>query len=310
MLRFNTTNQEKTEQQEVFLIPEHTLSPLEKSIIKELKKIDLNEIELKKVLTNLKDTNPLKYKPQRISFPDKSVRFSVFSDAHMGHMDYRPDVLDKLIKDTKRQGCEFSINVGDTIEGMSGREGHIYELKYLGASKQMDYFKSEFEKFDKISKKFQVYSIEAQDSHSGWYHSKGNTGLNVGEELASRSKHYKFIGYDEQDLLLDNGLKIRLRHPGGGTAYAISYKMQKYVESISGGQKPDMVFQGHFHKAEYLFYRNIHCYDSGCLQNQSPFMKKKGTPAHLGYWIVDVKMNNRKKKLVERVSNQFIPFFE
>ena len=54
-------------------------------------------------------------------------------------------------------------------------------------------------------------------------------GLDIGEELERANDHYKFVGFNEQDLELDNGLKIRLRHPGGGTAYAISYKMQKYV---------------------------------------------------------------------------------
>jgi len=135
-------------------------------------------------------------------------------------------------------------------------------------------------------------------------------GLNIGEELARRSKHYNFIGYDEQDIILDNGLKIRLRHPGGGTAYALSYKIQKYVESISGGQKPKMLFQGHFHKSIYVFYRNIHCFDSGCLCNQTPFMKKIGTPAHVGYWIVDVNMYRNKRDGVERVTSTFIPFYE
>ncbi len=281
-------------------------------LLKEVNKRKLSVGEVKRILINLKDVNPIKYQKKRIGFPDEHVKFGVFSDAHMGHMNYRPDILDKFIKDCKIQGVDFIVNPGDTLEGMSGREGHIYELTHIGASAQMKYFEKEFDKFDLLGVNFPVYSIEAQDSHSGWFHNKANMGLNIGEELQKKSKHYKFLGYDEQDLLLDNGLKIRLRHPGGGTAYAISYKMQKYVESISGGQKPEMVFQGHFHKSNYLFYRNIHCYDSGALQEQSPFMKKKGTPSHIGYWIVDVHVNKKKEKgkIIERVNNQFVPFFE
>jgi len=283
---------------------------LELKILKEIQRKKLNPNETRKILNNLKNVNPLKYDVKKISFPGKHVKFLAFSDTHMGHFCYRPDVMDKMVKDAKRQGCEFAVNSGDTLEGMSGRDGHIYELTHLGFTQQRDYFKKEFEKFDILGKNFKVYSIEAQDSHSGWYKNKGNMGLDIGEELQKANKHYDFIGFDEQDLVLDNGLKIRLRHPGGGTAYAISYKMQKYVEAISGGQKPNMVFQGHFHKANYIFYRNIHCYDAGTLANQTPFMKKKGTPAHIGYWIVDVKLNRKKSNLVERVINQFVPFFE
>lgn len=278
---------------------------IEEQIVEELKKQKLNPKEVGVVLKNLKSINPLKYGKTRIDFPDRHVKFGVFSDAHMGHMCYRPDILEKMIKDGKRQGIEFYLNSGDTIEGMSGREGHIYELSHIGASAQLKYFSEQFEGFDK-----KVYSIEAQDSHGGWFKNKGNMGLDIGEELERRNEKYQFLGYDEQDIDLDNGCKIKLRHPGGGTAYAISYKMQKYIEAISGGKKPHLLFQGHFHKAQYMFYRNVHGYDSGTLCEQTPFMKKTNTPAHMGYWIVDVNMHRKKSNGVERVTHQFVPFYE
>jgi len=281
------------------------MTKAELGLLKELRKRKLSSKEIGFVLKGLVGVNSKKYTPQKIDFPDRHIRFGAFSDCHLGHSCYRPDVLRKMIKDGKRQGIEFWFNSGGTVEGMSGRDGHIYELDYLGASAQLGFFTSEFKRFRKT-----VYSIEAQNSHGGWFKSKGNMGLNIGEELEKRSRHYKFIGYDEQDIILDNGLKVRLRHPGGGTAYALSYKIQKYVEAISGGQKPHMLLQGHFHKSIYLFYRNIHCFDAGCLCDQTPFMKKLGTPAHVGYWIIDVNMYRQKSKGVERVSSQFVPFYE
>ena len=277
----------------------------EDDLLKLINKLNLSPDEVEKVIKNFKQINPQKYQTTKIDFPDNHVKFGVFSDAHMGHSCYRPDIFRKMIKDGKRQSLEFFLNAGDTIEGMSGRDGHIYELTHLGASQQLDYFEKEFSRLDR-----QVYSIEAQDSHGGWFKSKGNMGLDIGEELERRCKNYKFIGYDEQDIELDNGCKIRLRHPGGGTAYAISYKIQKYVEAMSGGKKPNLLFDGHFHKAMYMFHRNVHCFESGTLQEQSPFMKKIGTPAHLGYWMVDVNMHKKKGKGVERVTSQFMPFYE
>jgi len=278
---------------------------LEEKIYERIKKAKLSPAEAEKVLKNFQQINPQKYQTTKIDFPDRHVKFGAFSDAHIGHSCYRPDILRKMIRDGKREGIEFWINAGDTIEGMSGRDGHIYELTHLGASQQLKYFTQEFKKFNKS-----VYSIEAQNSHGGWFKSKGNTGLDIGEELEKRSKHYKFLGYDEQNLKLDNGCNIRLRHPGGGTAYAISYKLQKYIEAMSGGKKPHLLFDGHHHKALYMFYRNVHGFETGTLQEQSPFMKKTNTPAHLGYWIIDVNMYKQKSKGVERITNQFVPFYE
>lgn len=281
------------------------VSKKEMELMNKIKESKLSNDEVQKVLKNLKNINPQKYNTKKIDFGDKEVLFGVFSDAHMGHQDYRPDVFRKMLRDGKKQGVDFWLNAGDTIEGMSNREGHIYQLSHLGATAQFKYFQDEFKKFDKP-----VHSIEAQDSHGGWMHSKSNMGLDIGAELESKNENYDFIGYDEQDIKLDNGLKIRLRHPGGGTAYAISYKLQKYIESIGGGDKPNILFQGHFHKADYLFYRNIHGFDAGTLCDQTPFMKKIGTPAHVGYWIIKARQHKFKSKGVERVVSQFTPFYD
>jgi predicted DNA-binding protein YlxM (UPF0122 family) len=286
---------------------ERTENKIQEGFIKIIKQKKLTTDEIRKVINGFNKPDYERHKIVKIDFPEESVRFLAFGDCHMGHKEYRPDVMEKMILDAERSGCEFAVNCGDTLEGMSGREGHIYELDKIGATEQIEYFCEQFKKF---KPDFNIYSIEASQSHSGWFGSKGNMGLDIGKTLEEKSKKYKFLGYDEQDLVLENGLKIRLKHPGGGTAYAISYHMQKYIESISGGQKPNLLFQGHFHKAEYLFYRNIHGYDVGCLMNQSIFMKKTNTPAHIGYWIVDVKLNKDKEKIVERVTNTFVPFFE
>jgi len=284
---------------------EEIITKEDRLILNEIKKKNLTLKEARAYVKAIGGIDNSRYNERRIEFPDNTVKFIAFGDAHIGHKNYRPDILKKMIADGKRQNVDFYVNCGDTIEGMSGREGHIYELEDIGASAQLEHFAEEFKQFDRP-----VYSIEAQGSHGGWYNSKGNMGLNIGEELDRRAKHYEFIGYDEQDLVLDNGFKLRLRHPGGGTAYAISYKMQKYIESMSGGKKPHMVIQGHFHKMNYLFHRNVHGIDVGALQEQSPFMKKIGTPSHIGYWVIEANMHDKKAKGVERIKAEFVPFYE
>lgn len=273
-------------------------------IVKEIDKLGLSPEEAKRVIKNLKEINPKKYKPIKLSNSGKTETFGVISDLHMGHMNYRGDILRHAAKNFKKHGVDYIFNVGDTLEGMSGRDGHVYELDYIGASAQLDFFEEEM----KVLKDWNVYSIEADSSHGGWFKSKGSMGLSIGEELQRRASNYIFLGYDEQDIELGNGLKVRMTHPGGGTAYAISYKMQKYIESLSGGKKPNIVLQGHFHKTNYMFYRNVHCFDSGCIQEQSPFMKKIRSPAHLGYWII--KATGSKKEGLTEIQPQFIPFYE
>jgi len=267
-----------------------------------LEKKGLTKKELNKIIKVKSTPQPKLNQRVKLDTDSKTVYFGVISDTHMGHNKYRPDVLKHAKKKFDAEGIEFILHAGDICEGMSGRDGHIYELQYQGASNQLDYATEQLSQFEQP-----MYGITANDSHDGWFHSKANMGLDVGTELERRLPNFNFIGNDEADVITDAGMMIRLVHPGGGTAYAISYKAQKYANSLSGGQKPHLVFEGHYHKALYMFYRNMHMFEAGCLEDQTIFMKKQGTPAMVGYWII--KATGTKKGVTE-IEPKFIPFYE
>jgi UDP-2,3-diacylglucosamine pyrophosphatase LpxH len=264
-------------------------------------KYNLTEKELK-VILNMNKEKPHQYETRKSPLEKNHIKFMILSDLHIGHKMYRPDVLNHAIRMGNKEKIDFVCIPGDIIEGMSGRDGHIYELNQLGATNQLEYAIKELSKIKKP-----IYAITASNSHDGWYNSKGNIGFEVGPELERRIKDFHFLGYDEADLKLKSGLIIRMTHPGGGTAYALSYSGQKYINSLAGGQKPHIICNGHYHKSIYMFYRNIHYIESGTLCSQTQFMRKIGTPAHVGYWIVDVWTN---KKGVDTIKPQFVPDWE
>lgn len=278
---------------------ETTITKEESELLKFIKDRNISPKDAKKLF----EPKPQEYTTTNIDFSENNVKFGVITDLHIGHKKYRPDILDCFSKHILKEKCEFVLIAGDICEGMSGREGHVYELTHIGASEQLKYAVSELEKIT-----LPMYAITATGSHDGWFYTKGNAGFELGEELGNKVKDFHYLGHDEKDILLDNGLRIRLVHPGSGTAYAISYKLQKYINSITGGEKPNLIFEGHYHKAMYMFYRNIHSFEAGALEGQTIFMKKMGTSAHLGYWIVEV--NVGKKGGVNSIKPQFVPFYE
>jgi hypothetical protein len=75
-------------------------------------------------------------------------------------------------------------------------------------------------------------------------------------------------------------------HPGGGSAYALSYSVQKIIESLDGGEKPAVALYGHYHKLWAGNIRNVWCLQTGCTEDQTPFMRKKKLEAHVGGAIV------------------------
>lgn len=99
---------------------------------------------------------------------------------------------------------------------------------------------------------------------------------------------------------------IMVRRNGKCSWSGNSYRPQKIIESWEGGKKPHLVCIGHYHKAEFIpKYRNVSCLQAGCFQNQTPFMQRLGTPAHVGGWIVSIAVG----ELYNKINAEFISFF-
>lgn len=236
----------------------------------------------------------------RVSISKNSFRYLLFSDAHIGHNKFHPELFDFMVQYTKQEKPDFIVNPGDHLEGMSGRPGHIYELSHIGFQQQIDYAAQLYSELDR----FDHFGIDG--NHDQWYEKKNNGGLIVGDELEARVKNYHNLGQDEGDIDA-SGIHIKLIHPGDGIAYALSYKLQKRIESLSGGEKPHILHSGHYHKSLYLYNRGVHGTESGTLCGQTKFMRAKGTPAHTGFWDCTV---FHTKDGVQSYIPKWVPWFE
>lgn len=151
---------------------------------------------------------------------------------------------------------------------------------------------------------------EGRTSFTGncWGNSKHGAGITAVEDVCDRVTGSHFIGYHEGDIIINN-CKIKLWHgEDSGGSYAHSYRLQKLVEAFNGGEKPQILFTGHTHKSMYLYDRNIHCVSTGCLQNQSGFMRTKRLSAHVGFWIIEVLLADNGE--VQKFAPTWYPFYK
>ena len=98
-------------------------------------------------------------------------------------------------------------------------------------------------------------------------------------------------------------------HPGGGSAYAISYTDQKRVESYQGGEKPSIEIAGHYHKWNVGYPREVHTVQAGCTCDQTLFMRKKKLQAHVGFLVVKIKQDSTDGHVV-RFAPEWFPFYD
>jgi len=231
------------------------------------------------------------------------LRFGVLSDTHIGSLYFNRALLHMAYKTFKKEGITSVYHCGDICDGESMYRVQEYELYAHGADKQVKEVIEKYPKFDGIKTFF------ITGNHDLSFYKK--SGIDIGEHIAMHRKDLIYLGQEEMDIALKRSghPKIRLSHPGKGTSYALSYHAQKYVESLSGGQKPDAVFIGHFHKAEHIpCLRNIQVIQAGAIQRQTPFMRNRNLAAHQGFWIIDMWLG--KNDQPKRFRGEFFPYYE
>jgi len=219
-----------------------------------------------------------------IDFDGMHIRIGAITDTHIGHQRFSEDRLFQAFEEFKKVKVDFITHSGDVTEGMSVRPGQIYELDQIGYDAQKQKAINMFSQWTDTV----IYAIDG--NHDRWY-LKANGALIV-KDIAASVPNFKFIGHDEGDISLAGKASIRLWHGEDGNSYALSYRIQKIVESLSGGEKPDILLCGHTHKYVNIFERNIHCVSVGSIQAQTSWMRGKRIAAHVGFCILDVWVND------------------
>jgi len=234
-----------------------------------------------------------------VDFSGQRIRFGGITDTHLGSIYTQPDHLFQAIKEFKKEGCDFIVHSGDVTEGMSRRQGHVYELSHIGYDAQRDHSVECLNQWDK-----KIYMISG--NHDFWYMQNSDTGANIVSDIADKLKNAEYLGHDEGNISLKGRATLRLFHGTDGSSYAISYRLQKLVESLTGGDKPSILFTGHVHKQGNFFIRHIHCFGGGCIQTQTKWMRGKRIEAHTGFWVIDAYVADRG---ISKITSTFYPFY-
>lgn len=231
------------------------------------------------------------------------------SDNHLGSKHERLDVLNKLYDLYAAEGVRHVFQAGNWIEGEMRMNRH--DVKIFGLSNQIDYWVENWPQRDGITTHY-----VAGDDHEGWYQQREI--IRIGEYAQERAekmgrRDLKYMGYVEADvkLLTKSGAStpMKILHGGGGSSYAYSYVLQKTVEAFQGGEKPSILCDGHYHKFDFCYPRNVYAFMPGCTEDQSIFMRKRKIEAHVGGVIGWLKQDNTDGH-IERFRVEWVPFYD
>lgn len=212
-----------------------------------------------------------------VSRQDGTYRFGWLGDTHLCSKYARLDVLRDVYRRFAEEDLDRIFHAGNYIDGEA--RFNKYDLLVHGMDAQVRYLRDEY---PVAPNGMTTYVIDGDD-HEGWYNQR--EGISIGkytenEMRAGGRTDWSSLGYMEAFIPLRHAVtgkeqQLHLLHPGGGSAYATSYTVQKLVESYSGGSKPAVMLAGHYHKLEFINVRNVWCIQTGCTIDQTPFARKK-----------------------------------
>jgi len=253
------------------------------------------------------------------------VRFCAISDTHCESRCCAWDELHAVYDRCDAEGVRDVLHAGNLSDGPGerGYRGHYLEVSE-GCHQVYDCLRYLHQRYPR-REGVKTHFISSSTCHEGWEFKA--TGLNMGHALAHGCR-YKVLGPDGEDVVSipprddlnylgmdeydihcgpEENTRIRLFHPGGGSAYALSYKSQKYVESLQGGTKPHLAIIGHFHKSSYFTPRDVRVLQPGCLEWQTSFMRKHMIDAHVAAWFVTLHVDGDGS--IRRVIPEEMPFY-
>jgi hypothetical protein len=235
---------------------------------------------------------------------DQIIKFGVTSDNHMCNKWQQLTFLNHLYDMFERNGITTVYNGGDLSDGFyKNRPSHIYELMpgMAGADAQADYIINKYPNRKGITTKFITGNHD--DTHIM------NGGVNIGRIIAKERPDMIYLGMGNAKVNITPNCIVEINHPGDGAAYALSYSLQKLIDSMQGGEKPNILLNAHHHKAMYLpAYRNIHAFETGTTEAQTPFMKGKKIAANMGGWIIEAHVD--KEGTITRCKGEFIALYK
>lgn len=212
------------------------------------------------------------------------VRMLLISDTHLCSKYDRLDIIRYLYSKAQETGTNYVLHSGDFTDGKSTRPEHVYELKELSYEGQVQYCVDNYPRVEGL----QTFVISG--NHDDWW--TKSTGSEIIKSIAKQRDDIVYLGPDAADLRIGK-LKVHLFHGKGAQAYAKSYKAQKYLDAMPIDKRPHILQLGHIHQAFFYQQDNTSVFQTGCLEDQTPYCRSQGFSDNKSVWWVDCYMDDR-----------------
>ncbi len=226
------------------------------------------------------------------------LRIGIVSDTHLGSKQQQLSHLEDFYARCQAAGVTDVYHAGDLLAGDGVYKGQTGEIFQHGEDDQVDYAAEAYPRREGV----RTHVIGG--NHDLVFVMHG--GADPIRQLAAMRDDIDYLGPYSAWVQLAPNCVLYLVHGAGATAYAISYKLQKLIESFEGGRKPHLAAVGHWHQRAYMFARNVHGMLAGCFEAQTDFERRRALQPQIGGTILELEFADDGS--VQTVKPEFVTY--
>jgi UDP-2,3-diacylglucosamine pyrophosphatase LpxH len=227
-------------------------------------------------------------------------RIALVSDTHLCSHNQQLTHLRDFYNVCADVGVKNIYHSGDMFAG-DGKvyRGQEFEIFIAGFDSALQYGAEYYPKVPGITTHF------ITGNHDLSWYQRG--GADIGHALEEERADMHYLGQCGAYIKLTEDVRLYLHHPAGGKSYALSYKVQKFVESLAPEQRPQILASGHLHSQMYMNYLGVKTFMVPCWESQNTFLKRLGLHPIVGGWILELEVEGSR---IPRISMDDITYAE
>lgn len=216
----------------------------------------------------------------------EEVTVAIVSDTHLGSREQALDALEAFYDEVEAREISEVWHAGDLVAGVDIYRGQIQSGIIPGLHtyrEQVEYAVENYPKRDGVHTMIIAGNHDVEGA-------AGRIGADPVAAVCHRRSDMTYLGTYTGTIELPNGAYAQMVHGRGGGSYAVSYKPQKYVESLAPGRKPALLIFGHWHVSGWFRHRYVNCLLAGCFEWQTDLLVRLGLQPDVGGWVVKMRL--------------------
>jgi len=226
---------------------------------------------------------------------DGYLKFWLLSDSHLWAKQAALDELWEFYDRAKDKGVECFVHCWDLVDWSWVYSWQQFEQSEVWFNDQLELVKN---KYPNVW--LPTYFIGGNHSESylkwGW--------ADIAKAIETVRKDLINLWFYDATIKI-NWITIQLRHWGGGSSYALDYKLNKFIDKIPAWKEPDIFALWHYHQALYALHRDIHWFLPWSFLKENMLSKRFQLWNTVWGWIVEIE---KDAKWRSKINMEYIKF--